>query len=233
MIKFYNKEKSDDKTKSLAQALQASRTTRSASITPYQTTQGAKGDSGTSTLEGTGDFLNGASGLVRTLGNSGLFGSGSANSGGNGIFSSAINDNIFGSGNNYGAVSSAIDSNVMGSGGSDSVLSGAISKNVGSSGGGSGGSVPWAAIGKAAKTGYNGFSGKTDGDYSDTEETIIYPLQGASMGAQFGPWGALGGALYGLGYSFKDDLGLEDNDWLTDLVFPIGMGDEHYGLIQL
>ena len=45
------------------------------------------------------------------------------------------------------------------------------------------------------------------------------------MGASFGPWGALGGALYGLGYSFKDDLGLKDSNFLTQMLFPIGMGD--------
>jgi hypothetical protein len=41
----------------------------------------------------------------------------------------------------------------------------------------------------------------------------------------FGPWGALGGALYGLGYSFKDDLGMKDSNFLTQITHPIGMGD--------
>ena len=100
-------------------------------------------------------------------------------------------------------------------------------------GGGSGGGTPWGLIGKTAKSGYNFISDKDDSDYSDLEQSTIYPLQGASAGAQFGPWGALGGALYGLGYSFKDDIGLKDNNWFTDLVFPIGMGDEHQGLIQI
>ena len=45
------------------------------------------------------------------------------------------------------------------------------------------------------------------------------------MVAQFGPWGTLDGALYGLGYSFKDDLGLKDSNFLTQMLFPIGMGD--------
>lgn len=92
-------------------------------------------------------------------------------------------------------------------------------------GGGSGGGTPWALIGGLAKGGYNAISGKDDKDYSDTEESIIYPLQGAAMGSQFGPWGAAGGALYGLGYSFKDDLGLKDDNFLTNVLFPIGMGD--------
>ena len=100
-----------------------------------------------------------------------------------------------------------------------------------------GGGTPWGAIGAGAKKGYNTLFDKTDengyDDYSDTEQTMIYPLQGASAGAQFGPWGALGGAAYGLGYSFKDDVGLDDNNWLTTLIFPVGMGDEHQGLISL
>ena len=108
-----------------------------------------------------------------------------------------------------------------------------MSSGIGSSGGflskfkggSSGGGVPWAMIGGLAKGGYNSISGKDDKDYSDTEESIIYPLQGASMGASFGPLGALGGALYGLGYSFKDDLGLKDSNFLTQLLFPVGMGD--------
>ena len=87
------------------------------------------------------------------------------------------------------------------------------------------GKTPWGAIGAIGKQSYNLFSGKNDKNYSDLEESIIYPLQGASIGASFGPWGALGGALYGLGYSFKDDLGLKDSNFLTQLIFPIGMGD--------
>ena len=95
----------------------------------------------------------------------------------------------------------------------------------GSGGSGGGSSVPWAMIAKVAKEGYNGISGHDDKEYSDTEESIIYPLQGAAMGSMFGPWGALGGALYGLGYSFKDDLGMKDSNFLTQITHPIGMGD--------
>ena len=83
-------------------------------------------------------------------------------------------------------------------------------------------------IASAAKNGYNSISGHGDKDYSDLEESIIYPLQGAAMGASYSggnPWAALGGALYGLGYSFKDDLGLKDSNFLTQMLFPIGMGD--------
>ena len=87
------------------------------------------------------------------------------------------------------------------------------------------GKTPWGAIGAVAKQGYNTISGKDDKDYSDLEESIVYPLQGASIGASFGPWGALGGALYGLAYSFKDDLGMKDSNFLTKMVFPIGLGD--------
>ena len=93
------------------------------------------------------------------------------------------------------------------------------------SGGNSFGTTPWGAIGSTAKAGYNAFLGKDDKDYSDLDQTIVYPLQGASKGAQFGPWGALGGALYGLGYSFKDDLGLKNSNFLTQLLFPLDMGD--------
>lgn len=93
----------------------------------------------------------------------------------------------------------------------------------GGSGGGS--SVPWGAIAGIAKQGYNKISGHDDEEYSDVEESVIYPLQGAAIGSSFGPWGAAGGALYGLGYSFKDDLGLKDSNFLTQVLFPIGMGD--------
>lgn len=89
----------------------------------------------------------------------------------------------------------------------------------------SSGNTPWGAIGSVAKSTYNNLTGHNDGNYSDVEESVIYPLQGASKGAMFGPWGALGGALYGLGYSFKDDLGLKDSNFLTQMLFPIGMGD--------
>ena len=89
--------------------------------------------------------------------------------------------------------------------------------------------MPWAIIGGLAKGGYNSISGKDDKDYSDVEESIIYPLQGASMGASFGPWGALGGALYGLGYSLKDDtnkwVGIKEGSFWDKLRHPIGMGD--------
>ena len=90
---------------------------------------------------------------------------------------------------------------------------------------GSGGGMPWGAIGSVVKSGYNAITGHNDKDYSDLEESIIYPLQGAATGSKFGPWGAAGGALYGLGYSFKDDLGMKDSNFLTQLLFPIGMGD--------
>lgn len=87
------------------------------------------------------------------------------------------------------------------------------------------GNTPWGAIGKVGKSVYNLASGSNDKDYSDTEESIIYPLQGASTGSAFGPWGAAIGALYGLGYSFKDDLGMKDSNFLTQMLFPVGMGD--------
>ena len=148
-----------------------------------------------------------------STGNSALVNALSGNSSG-----SAITNAINGTGGSGSAITDAINSSVSsGSGGSGGFLS---KFNGGSSGG-----VPWAMIGGLAKGGYNSISGKDDKDYSDVEESVIYPLQGASMGASFGPWGALGGALYGLGYSFKDDLGLKDSNFLTQMLFPIGMGD--------
>lgn len=135
---------------------------------------------------------------------------------------SAITNAINGTGGSGSAITDAINSSISsGSGSSGSFLSKF-------KGGSSGSSVPWAMIGGLAKGGYNSISGKDDKDYSDTEEAIIYPLQGASMGASYSggnPWGALGGALYGLAYSFKDDLGLKDSNFLTQMLFPIGMGD--------
>ena len=149
-----------------------------------------------------------------STGNSALVNALSGNSSG-----SAITDAINGTGGSGSAITDAIN-NSMSSGSSNS--GGFLSKFKGGS---SGGGVPWAMIGGLAKGGYNSISGKDDKDYSDTEESVIYPLQGASMGAQFGPWGAAAGALYGLGYSFKDDLGLKDSNFLTQMLFPIGMGD--------
>ena len=149
-----------------------------------------------------------------STGNSALVNALSGNSSG-----SAITNAINGTGGSGSAITDAINSSISsGSGSSGSFLSKF-------KGGSSGSSVPWAMIGGLAKGGYNSISGKDDKDYSDTEESVIYPLQGASVGASFGPWGALGGALYGLGYSFKDDLGLKDSNFLTQMLFPIGMGD--------
>ena len=149
-----------------------------------------------------------------STGNSALVNALSGNSSG-----SAITNAINGTGGSGSAITDAINSSMSSGSGSSG---GFLSKFKGGS---SGGGVPWAMIGSLAKGGYNSISGKDDKDYSDTEESIIYPLQGASMGASFGPWGALGGALYGLGYSFKDDLGLKDSNFLTQMLFPIGMGD--------
>lgn len=124
--------------------------------------------------------------------------------------------------------------------GSSSILNGINSfVNSGSSGSGTsggsgaGGSVPWAAIGALAKSGYNSLTNQTDKDYSDTEESIVYPLQGASLGAQFGPWGAAGGALYGLGYSFKDDMGLKDSNFFTKMLYPIDLGGDYADWLSL
>ena len=153
-----------------------------------------------------------------SAGNSALVNALSGNSSG-----SAITNAINGTGGSSSAISDAINSNISSGSGSNGSF---LSKFKGGS---SGGGVPWAIIGGLAKGGYNSISGKDDKDYSDVEESIIYPLQGASMGASFGPWGALGGALYGLGYSLKDDtnkwVGIKEGSFWDKLRHPIGMGD--------
>lgn len=154
-----------------------------------------------------------------STGNNALVNALSGNSSG-----SAITDAISGAGGSGSAITDAINSNVGGSTASNS--GGFLSKFKGGS---SGGGVPWAMIGSLAKGGYNSISGKDDKDYSDVEESIIYPLQGASMGSSFGPWGALAGALYGLSYGLKDDtnkwVGIKEGSFWDKLRHPIGMGD--------
>lgn len=132
------------------------------------------------------------------------------------------NNSSFGSSSILNGINSFVNSGSSGAGASG-----------GSGGSGAGGSVPWAAIGALAKGGYNSLTNQTDKDYSDTEESIIYPLQGASLGAQFGPWGAAGGALYGLGYSFKDDMGLKDSNFFTKMLYPIDLGGDYADWLSL
>lgn len=267
---FYNKDKRNETTKALSEALSGRKTvinnttpnfggngpTQYGSVSTNETTNGSNQ---------TGDFLNNAFKLGSKLYQNWQGGSaGGDTSAVGGALSNFMSDS--------GGSSSPIMSALTSEGGSGSAIGDAISSNIGSSGGGGGwfsnlfssfgssgagsgaggmgglfssfgssgggaggggGGTPWGLIGKVAKGGYNLGTGQDDTEYSDLEEGIIYPLQGASTGAQFGPWGALGGALYGLGYGFKDDVGLKDNDWLTTILFPIGMGDEHQGLIQL
>ena len=199
-------------------------------------------DSGTTNNNQQGGFYNnfnssyaqagGTGNGIDNLGN--LLGKGLSSLGSN---SSSIGNNALVNALSGNSSGSAITNAINGTGGSGSAITDAINSSMSSgsgssggflskfNGGSSGGSVPWAMIGGLAKGGYNSISGKDDKDYSDTEESIIYPLQGASMGSSFGPWGALAGALYGLGYSFKDDLGLKDSNFLTQLLYPIGMGD--------
>lgn len=146
--------------------------------------------------------------------------SGTTASAGTGVIGNAANNFIGGASSN-GIIGDAAN-NYISSGASNG---GAITDAIGSSGGGFS-SAPWGAITNTSKGLYNGISGKSPKDYSDTEQAVIYPLQGAANGFSVGgPWGALGGALYGLGYAFKDDLGLKDNNFMTQLLFPIGMGD--------
>lgn len=140
---------------------------------------------------------------------------------------SAITDAINGVGGSSGSsISNAINGATGGSA-ADSVggIFSSGSGSAGTSAGSAASNVPWAAIAGLAKKGYNSISGHDDKEYSDLEEGVVYPLQGAATGSMFGPWGAAAGALYGLGYSFKDDLGLKDSNFLTQMLFPIGMGD--------
>lgn len=136
--------------------------------------------------------------------------------------------------NNDGATGSAITNSINGLNGSDSAIKDAILSDTASNSGGlfsklsnNGGGTPWGLIGGIAKHGYNALTGQTDKDYSDVEESVVYPLQGASMGASLGPIGAIGGALYGLGYSLKDDIGLKDSNFFTKTLFPIDLGNDY------
>lgn len=129
--------------------------------------------------------------------------------------------NIFDLGKNY-----------LGSGSSGSSSKGFFGKLGGSSGGAKagGGGTPWALIGQVAKSGYNATTGHDDEDYSDVEESVIYPLQGAAIGNSIMPgWGALAGALYGWSYGLKDDtnkwVGIKEGSFWDKLRHPIGMGD--------
>ena len=103
-----------------------------------------------------------------STGNSALVNALSGSSGG-----SAITNAINGTGGSGSAITDAISSSMSSGSGSNGSF---LSKFKGGS---SGGGVPWAMIGGLAKGGYNSISGKDDKDYSDVEESIIYPLQGA------------------------------------------------------
>lgn len=171
----------------------------------------------------TQDWINGGKGIANLYNAYKGSGTGSSSSP---IVQNAINSEVYGGGSSGSAITDAIS----GTGGGGSAVTDALNTEMGSSGGSSGGgsSVPWAAIAMAAKGGYNKLSNKTDKDYSDVEEAIIYPIQGAAMGSSYSggnPWATAGGAAYGLGYAFKDDLGMKDSNFLTQMVFPIDLGD--------
>ena len=222
MMRFYNKEKNQAKIDKLSNALAKRDTTpiniNSVGGSSYVSNSSSKGDD---VVGGATDFVNGGMKLYNGLKQSGLFnGSSGASTDGLSL------GNYFGSGSS----GSMTFDNIMGNAGSGSMTFDNVS---GQGGFGGGGGTPWGAIGAGAKMGYNTVLGKDDTEYSDAEQSTIYPLQGASTMSKFGPWGALGGALYGLGYSFKDDIGLKDNDFLTDLIFPVGMGDGHQGFMQI
>lgn len=229
---FYDREKNKSTLETLANAL-ASR--RQSQVNTGTIT--APHSNGQETNEGT-EIMNGAARFGKGLYN--MYNKGKENGwfnfgGGSGSSSAGpqmLNMSDYTSAGGNGGFGGLDNLSFNGLGGSSATSAGGGLKGFGGFGGG-GGSTPWGAIGSFAKGGYNTISGHDDSDYSDLEQSTIYPMQGASKGAQFGPWGAAAGALYGLGYSFKDDIGLKDNDWLTDIIFPIGMGDEHRGLITI
>lgn len=182
---------------------------------------------------------NNSSSIIGSLGSfgnlaSGLFGNSTSNTSGSLFGSFGSSDGLYSEPSessqrwmDFGGNIVDLGKNYLGSGSSGSSSKGFFGKLGGSSGGakaGSGG-TPWALIGQVAKSGYNATTGHDDEDYSDVEESVIYPLQGASIGSMFGPWGALGGALYGLGYSFLDDVGLKKSNFITQITHPIGLGD--------
>lgn len=181
--------------------------------------------------QGVVDGINGFAKLANTLGDKSGTGTGWGSIGqeagsilggsGGGLISATSS---YGDGSSWGS----IFNNSFDTAGSSALDSSENFSNFmgGSSGGSWASNAPWGAIAGVAKGGYNAISGKDDKDYSDVEESVIYPLQGAATGYQLGgPWGAAGGALYGLGYSLKDELGLKDSNLLTQVLFPIGMGD--------
>lgn len=221
---FYNKDKNTNRLNALAQALSSAKSgnNNAAQITAFQPTRVEKQKSS----EGMDDLLGGGMKLFNGLSDSGILGGSSSSFGGNSAVSSAINSNIFGGESSGSAITDAING-----AGSENTLSGAISTEapmLGSSGGGAsfGSALPWGMIANTGKSFYNNISGHSPSEYSDLEQSTIYPIQGAANGFSLGgPWGALGGALYGLGYSFKDDIGLDDSNFLTQMLFPIGMGD--------
>lgn len=260
-MSFYNKDKNNQTLSTLANALNNRKQINiNAGGINGGASGGNNDNQGDNTLEGAVKFGKGLYNLYNQGKQKGWFDFGSSSepstfslsdytsAGGNGGFGAMDNLSFTGSGGGIDNLS-FMGSSGAGAGGVDNLsfasMGSDVASSAGSSGGGGwggfgsfgggsgGGGTPWGLIGKTAKTGYNFISDKDDSEYSDLEQSTIYPLQGASVGAQFGPWGAAGGAAYGLGYSFKDDIGLKDNDWLTTVLFPIGMGDEHQGLIQV
>lgn len=229
---FYDKEKNKSTIDSLANALASRKQSQINTgnvMAPHY--GGQQNNENAELVNGAMRFGKGLYNMYNKGKENGWFNFGGSNNvaSGNGLLNMSDYTNAGGSGG-FGNFDNLSFSNL----GDSASSSGGGFKGFGGFGGGSGGSsAPWGAIGSFAKGGYNTLSGHDDSDYSDTEQTMVYPLQGASKGASFGPWGAAAGALYGLGYSFKDDLGLEDNDVLTDIIFPIGMGDEHEGLIRI
>lgn len=140
------------------------------------------------------------------------------------------NQNIFSNANN-GVLYGTISKTAEGQGGEEDQDE--ISKAIGDVGGlaGSGSSVysgvkgggsggpGWIGIAQGAmqggekfaetgdwKQGVGGMFGVDEENDSEIMQALKGTANGASMGASFGPWGALAGGLVGLGASFLDDF---------------------------
>ena len=223
------RDKKQDKTdtKNLLASALNSRKNNNINYTGITPTMGGQDNSQDELYQGIGEAASGAYKLGKSLYDSGIFSKGDTNTG-SGIWSNATSDYIGGNtGTNYGTFGNAASDYIGGTSSGGSMLSNAIGNEVNSGSGGSGlSNAPWGQIANTGKAMYNNISGKTPEEYSDLEQSTIYPMQGAANGYSLGgPWGALGGALYGLGYSFKDDMGLKDSNFLTQVLYPIGMGD--------
>ena len=236
MRSLYDRERNNNRTQSLASALQSARVNPNVQITAFQPVQPLASLNNQSALGGTSDLLSGAGDLYKGLKASGLF-----DKSGNGLsiyddmgslttpsyssdslFGNAINNNVLGSSTpDYGAFGNAANDYVLGTTSTSSPIGDAIGSSVGSSGGSfMGNVVPYGGMilggVRAGQSALGGGSFKDDvpqaffGIDSENDSDVMQSLkgagQGAMMGAPFGPIGMAVGAALGLGSSFLDDF---------------------------